>query len=284
MKYVIVVLVVAVLCLVGLGPSWASRSPVPVAPATAALASVKPSQVAQKAPAVVSPSVAVSATSVPPPEKKALSLPIAVAVEPAPAERPARPAWETQSGLTEPTRPPGAPRPLPPIVLSEVLGPNNLYHDDAMGIAATYPEGWTVPIARRWGANNSENTVSLVPNYTTSARPSMYYQLYPNGYPELEGTEAYFRRVAQNKENQRVASGAADYKNLPGTMDLTEINGNPAMSYVGVFGQGDNVQTEFFVRILGKKGYVMFFVPGRMEDVQAIMPQIKQMAATVKVP
>lgn len=207
-----------------------------------------------------------------------------VAVNPVPSERPARPPWEVQSAVTEPTRPLVAPTALPQIVLNDVLGSNNLYHDDAMGIAATYPEGWTVRAAGRWGTNNSENTVALVPNYETSARPSMYYQLYPNGYPELEGTEAYFRRVAQNKENQRVASGATDYKNLPSTIDLTEINGNPAMSYVGVFGQGEQVKSEFFIRILGKNGYVMFFVPGRMEDVQAIMPQIKQMAATVKVP
>lgn len=112
----------------------------------------------------------------------------------------------------------------------------------------------------------------------------MYYQQYPNGYPELEGTTAYFQRVAQNKENQRVYDGVSNYKNVPESFEYTEINGNPALTYFAVHTRGDEVHTEFFIRILGKKNYVTFFVPGRMEDVQAIMPKLKQMAVTVKVP
>lgn len=186
--------------------------------------------------------------------------------------------------MVEPTKPAGLPAPLSQIVLNEVLGPDNLYQDEAFGVSATYPEGWTVRGAARWGANNSENTVSLVPDTPTSATPSMYYQMYPNGYPELEGTEAYFRRVAQNKANQRIASGVTDYNNVPSTFEFTQFDGNPAVSYYAVFTRGNDVQAELFVRVLGKKGYVMFFVPGSLEDVKAILPQIKQMASSVKVP
>ena len=176
------------------------------------------------------------------------------------------------------------PAALPQIVLADVLGPNNLYHDDTFGISATYPEGWTVAGANRWGTNNSENTVQLNPGTDTTARAGMYYQMFPNGYPELEGSEAYFRRVAQNKENQRISGGVTDYKNVPSSFEFTEVNGQPTLSYFAVFSRGAEVQTEYYVRVLGKKGYVMFTVPGRLEDVQKIMPQIKQMAATVKVP
>lgn len=100
----------------------------------------------------------------------------------------------------------------------------------------------------------------------------------------MEGAEAYFRRVAQNKENQRVTGGIADYKNVESSFEFAQLDGNPAVSYFAVFSRGEEVQTEYFVRVLGKKGYVMFFVPGRLEDVQKIMPQIKQMAGTLKVP
>lgn len=184
----------------------------------------------------------------------------------------------------EPTRPSAPPAFRPQIELKDVLKEDNVYDDTVFGISATIPAGWKVAGASRWGLNNSENTVSIQPDNPSTARASMYYQEYPYGYPELEGPEAYLRRVAQNKENQRIAGGATDYKNVPSSFEFTTINGNPALTYFGVYNRGDEVQTELYVRILGKKGYVMFSVPGRMEDVQAIMPKVKEMAASVKVP
>lgn len=41
---------------------------------------------------------------------------------------------------------------------------------------------------------------------------------------------------------------------------------------------------EYFIRILGQTGYVMFFVRGPAKDVQAIIPTVYQMGGTVKVP
>lgn len=284
MKYVLIGIVAVALGWVGV--IRLKKSPQPPVAAAAASPAVPPSpaKVATTSPsptATTPPSPASSVTK--PLPLPAVSTPAVASPKAAPA-LPPPPSWQVQSSFVEPTKPSALPAALPPIALTDVLGPNNLYHDDAFGVSATYPEGWTVGGAGRWGANNSENTVSLVPDTPTTARPSMYYQLYPNGYPEVEGSEAYFRRVAQNKENQRVAGGVTDYKNLPGSFEFTEINGNPAVSYFAAFNRGDEVQTEYFVRILGKKGYVMFFVPGRMEDVQAIMPQLRQMASTVKVP
>jgi hypothetical protein len=186
--------------------------------------------------------------------------------------------------IVEPGKPNGPPAPLPQINLTDVLGPNNFYHDDVFGVSATYPDGWSITGANRWGVNNSENTVPLRPDVASTARPSMYYQKYPNGYPELEGVEAYAQRVAQNKENQRITGGLTDYKNVPASFKIEQLDGRSIVSYFAAYTQGDDVRTEYFVRVLGKQGYVMFFVPGKMEDVQAMMPKIDQMAKTVKVP
>jgi hypothetical protein len=271
-KYVLIAVVVAGLCWIGIVQLNRTSQPVE---ATAFFAAVSPSAVAKTAPAVLPPVSSATPPLSPPPTAAKSSAVFSVQA----------PAWPTiPSPVVEPTKPTGPPAPLPQIVLTEVLGPNNLYHDDAFGVSATYPQGWAVSGAFRWGTNNSENTVPLRPETPTTAHPSMYYQMYPNGYPDIEGTEAYFRRVAQNKENQRVASGVTDYKIVPNSFEFTQVDGNPTLSYFAVFTQGEEVQTEYFVRVLGKKGYVMFFVPGRLDDVQAIMPQIKQMASTVRVP
>ena len=44
------------------------------------------------------------------------------------------------------------------------------------------------------------------------------------------------------------------------------------------------MQAEYFTRILGDKGYVMFFVRGPVKDVQALIPSVYQMGGTVKPP
>ena len=230
-----------------------------------AKAPLEPSRVAAS-PAPLTPSV----NPAPPP--------VAVPV-PAPATAPtaASPLVEVAKATVLSTA-------APEIVLENVLGPNNLYPDDLLGVSATLPDGWTVRGAGRWGENNRENTVSLSPETETTARPSMYYQMYPKEVPEPGQAEAYLRNIAEWKENSRISAGLADYKNVPESFAFTDINGNPSLSYFATFTRGNEVMTEYFVRILGKKGYVMFFTQGRLEDVKAIMPPLQKMAGSVKVP
>lgn len=102
----------------------------------------------------------------------------------------------------------------PQMTLDEVLKPNNLFHDAIFGVSATYPEGWKVRDAKRWDANNQQNTVFFeAPN--SQAIPSMYYQMYPEGPPASANVEAYLREVAQKKEDSRSGNGKNDYKNDP---------------------------------------------------------------------
>ena len=174
--------------------------------------------------------------------------------------------------------------------LGEVLQPNNLFHDVVFGVSVTYPAGWSVRNAQRWGDNNHENTVFFSPPRTSRAIPSMYYKLYtvgappPDGPPAPDATEAFFRATALTKEKLRTGNGLTDYRNVPESFEFTQINGHPALTYFAVFTQGNQVMTEHFIRILGEKGYAMFFTRGPLADVKAIMPQLNQMAATVQLP
>jgi hypothetical protein len=216
----------------------------------------------------------VASTAIRPPEAISPKAPAVSA--PSPATLPATPP--TQSNAAPPTKV------APQIVFESVFGPDSLYHDDLLGVSATLPDGWAIRQAVRWGENNLQNTVVMVTGTTTTARPSMYYQMYSEGVPDLGAAEAYLRDLAQKKQDARVAAGLSDYQNVPGSFAYTDTAGRPSLSYFATFSVGNEVMTEYFIRILGQKGYVMFFTTGKFEDVQAIMPQLKQMAGTVKVP
>lgn len=167
--------------------------------------------------------------------------------------------------------------------LSEVIGPNNAFHDAQFGLTATYPEGWTVMGGSRWGERSEQNTIAFTPATASSARPSMYYQQNQNPPPPPDQAEAYLRGIAESKEKSRIDAGLSDYKNVPESITYEVVDGRPTLSYYAVFTRGNQVMTEHFIRTLGQQNYVMFFTQGRLEDVQAIVPQIKQMSKTVKV-
>jgi hypothetical protein len=114
----------------------------------------------------------------------------------------------------------------------------------------------------------------------------MYYRGYTEKQAALQGIDAaaHFREGAQRKEEERIAAGIADYKNVPESFAFTHVNGQPSLSYFATFTQGGEVMTEYFVRVFNQRGYVMFFTRGRLDDVKAIMPQVQQMAASVKLP
>jgi len=112
----------------------------------------------------------------------------------------------------------------------------------------------------------------------------MYYQMYPQGEPALGDAETMLREQARLKEASRSQNGTNDYKNDPESFVFRDVNGHPSLSYFATYTRGDQVQAEYFTRILGDNGYVMFFVRGPAKDVQALIPPVYQMAGTVKPP
>lgn len=227
--------------------------------------------------------VAVVAPVVKPALPPASPAPAAVAPPPPAATRPAAVAPVLVPAMA--TRAPDPNAPIK-IDLKRALGPENQYTDDVVGLSAMLPEGWTVRDAIRWGEGHKQNTVFLKPAEASSASPSMYYKPYTGEEASSigsAGAQALLREQAQKKEASRLA-GAPDYQNVPDSFHFFDVNGSPAMTYFATFTRGDQVMTEHFIRILGPKGYVMFFTTGKFEDVKAIMPQLKQAAATVKGP
>lgn len=172
-----------------------------------------------------------------------------------------------------------------PISLSEVLQPNNGYFDAAYGVAVTYPAGWAVRQALRWGVNNGENTVFFSPPPGSAAVPSMYYRNYSDG-PSFDMTnpEATLRDMARQKEESRSGGGQNDYKNDPDSFVFRTIDGHPSLSYFATYTTGGQVHAEYFLRILGNGGYVMFFTRGPTKDVQALIPSVFEMGGTVRPP
>lgn len=169
--------------------------------------------------------------------------------------------------------------------LSDMMGPNNRFHDDGYGIAVTLPDGWSIRDGIRWGKKDEQNTLFMKSDPATSSHTSMYYQKYPDGSaPPLDQTQAYFEKLAQYKAQSRVDAGLADYANVPDSFSYDPIDGHPALSYFATFTANGAVQTEYFIRVLGQQGYVMFFTMGSLEDVKAAMPQIQTMAKSVSVP
>ena len=226
--------------------------------------------------------------------------PVAKVDKPAPPAPPPAPA--TSSAVTRPAattaapasgpvavrRPPGTPDPNAPIKidLTRALGPNNNYYDDVVGLSVALPEGWKVRDAIRWGEGHKQNTVFMRPDVPSSASPSMYYKPYTDEEMLARGNtgaQALLREQAQKKEASRV-TGTPDYQNVPDSFSFFDVTGSPAMTYFATFTRGNEVMTEHFIRVLGPRGYVMFFTTGKFEDVKAIMPQLKQAATSVKGP
>jgi len=173
-----------------------------------------------------------------------------------------------------------------PMPLKEVLGPNNLFNDASYGVSVSYPQGWVVRGAQRWGKNNGENTVFFAPPAPSNARPSMYYQMFSPTMPKPEPgkIEVYLRDIAESKERSRIGAGLSDYKNVPESLEIKQIAGRPGVSYFAVYTLGGQTMEEYFIRIVGEKGYVMFFVQGPAADVSSIRATVDRMAETVQVP
>jgi hypothetical protein len=171
------------------------------------------------------------------------------------------------------------------IPLDELVGPNNAIRDSKFGLSATYPAGWQVQTARRWGKNNLENTIMMQAIWPLTSRPSLYYQPTSNFDRPAPGAEAaHFHYTAGTKAAQRVNNGLKDYRNLADTFTLKTINGRPAFSYVATFTMQGVPHYEYFVRILGTDLIAMFFVQGPVEELETVRREIDQMAATVQLP
>jgi hypothetical protein len=179
-----------------------------------------------------------------------------------------------------------APQKGPKPTLADLLQPGRRIHDVQAGLTVTYPEDWAPrDVALRWGVNEGENTIFFRAPEGSQAVPSLYYRKYSDGPAfDMANPEATLRDMALQKEVSRSAGGQNDYRNDPGSFVFRTIDGNPTLSYFATYTSRGEVQAEYFLRMLGPSGYVMFFNRGPVKDVQALIPTIVDMAGTVKPP
>lgn len=197
-------------------------------------------------------------------------------------------APKTTPSTPAPTAPVALQRPPGRMSANDVVLPGNRIYDAKFGLAATYPENWTVrDVALRWGVNEGENTIFFGLPDASQATSSMYYRKYTDGPAfSMVNPEATLRDMAQQKEVSRIADGRKDYRNDGDSFVFRTIDGNPSLSYFATYShpKTGELHAEYFLRVLGPSGYVMFFNYGPVKDVQAVIPTVFQMAGTVKPP
>jgi hypothetical protein len=169
------------------------------------------------------------------------------------------------------------------VALTDVLGPDNLFHDAVVGVSLKYPAGWEVLGGMRWGAHGEQNTFRLKPLWPSEAMPSIYYQPFPATEPRPLNYDVWFREGARLKEASR-AQGASDYRNVPGSFVIKTVAGHPTCRYLAHYTTAGRPMAEYIVRVAGEKSYVMFFTMGPVADVEAVCDDIDRMAASVQVP
>jgi hypothetical protein len=254
-----IVVLTALIVLIGIGVRWLMRPAAPVAPPPVAATN----GVKAKAPAP--PPVVTVAPVTPPP------------VAPTPIER-QRAAADVEAFRLRSSAGP---------TVAELVLPGNRIFDANLGLMANYPKDWTVrEVAMRWGANNGENTVFFGPPEGNQAQPSMYYRKYSDTAPfDMSNPEATLRDMARQKEVSRLTV-SSDYKNDPDSFVFRTFDGKPSLSYFATYTNPTNgeMHAEYFMRVLGPTGYVMYFTRGPVKDVQALIPAVFEMGGTVKPP
>jgi hypothetical protein len=219
-------------------------------------------------------------------DKRDQTKPIAKTPGPAPvAALPAVVAKQTSAPAPVAEAAPG--KPAAKMTLADILLPDNRLYDEKSGFRVEYPVGWGVRnVALRWGVNEGENTIFFALPEDYKAASSLYYRKYTDGPAfSMTNPEATLRDMAQQKEVSRISDGRTDYRNDPNSFVFRTIDGNPSLSYFATYtNPNGELHAEYFLRILGPSGYVMFFNYGPVKDVQALIPTVFQMAGTVKPP
>lgn len=170
--------------------------------------------------------------------------------------------------------------------LDEVLKPNQLFHDAMYGLLLNYPEGWKVRggYQRRWN-DPRENIVILTPSARSKVEVTIYYQMFSEFVPppDFGPIEAILRETAETKAESRIASRKFNrYKNEPDSFKFSEVEGRATLKNFATFFEGRQPRLDYFIRTLGPRGYVMFFVTGPAADVKSVVTEVDRMAASVR--
>jgi hypothetical protein len=169
------------------------------------------------------------------------------------------------------------------IPLTKIKAPNNAISDAAYGVSLTYPSGWNVVGAFRWGDNNEKTTIGLR-RTRPAANVSVFYQKFGAEGARPPEIKDWFRSSFHEKQAAKQQE-LANYQNDPGSLIYgTTTSGLPKCSYTATFTRGSARLVEYYVRVAGEKTYVMFLTQGTRSEIEAMRADIDQMADTLQLP
>jgi hypothetical protein len=170
------------------------------------------------------------------------------------------------------------------IPLRKIQAPNNTINDGEYGISMTYPAGWSVAGARRWGQNNEKTSIGLQRSRPSRAAVGVFYQKFGGEAQRPREIKDWFRSSFHEKQAAK-QNELANYQNDPGSLTYgTTAGGLPKCSYTATFTKGSERLVEYYVRVAGEKTYVMFLTQGTRSEIEALRADIDQMADTLRLP
>ena len=170
------------------------------------------------------------------------------------------------------------------IPLKKLKAPNNAVSDAEYGVSLTYPSGWNVVRAFRWGDSNEKTTIGLQRTRSTVANVSLFYQKFGREAQRPPEIKDWFRSSFHEKQAAKQKE-LSNYQNDPGSLTYgTTAGGLPKCSYTATFTRGSARLVEYYVRVAGEKTYVMFLTQGTRSEIEAMRADIDQMADTLRLP
>jgi hypothetical protein len=170
------------------------------------------------------------------------------------------------------------------IPLRKIKAPNNSVNDGEYGVSMTYPTGWNVVRAFRWGQNNEKTTIVLQRTQRGSPVVSFFYQKFGGEAQRPPEIRDWFRTSFHEKQAAKQKE-LPNYRNDPDSLTYeTTAGGLPKCSYIATFTKGSGRLVEYYVRVAGEKTYVMFLTQGTRSEIDALRADIDQMANTLRLP
>jgi hypothetical protein len=166
--------------------------------------------------------------------------------------------------------------------VSQFLGANGSFRDEAKGVTATIPSGWTA--SNVTPAGELANSIAFRVADHPGASPRFYYRIKEPAPPKTaDAAEAFLRDQAKTKETDR-QTRIPDYRNRPNSFVFRDLNGQPSLSWIADYTQDGQAHVEYLTRILGPSSVGLLFLQIPAGELEALRPAVDEMAATVRLP
>lgn len=164
--------------------------------------------------------------------------------------------------------------------LTQLSGPNNTLHDEAAGVAARIPEGWSMSGITPIGPD-AKSIPIVSPKYANTVIV-LYYRTKPTVIPP-EGAEALLRQYAATKEKER-QSRWPGYQNRADSFVFREVNGRPVLSWSATYTEGKQACVEYLNRVFGSGSTALVFLNTPADRIDALRADADSLVASLRLP